>query len=681
MLRRMVSEALERVRLAVAQNPGVPAGFIAVGVALVWVEKDGATNALVWIPGALLIVGLLVVVAVAAPGGIPAAVGGIVAIGAFAGFTAWSYLSILWADVPADAWSGANKTLAYFAIYTLIAIRPWGVRPAAALLGLYSIGVAAIGLWSFLRIDVGADPRLAFIAGRLIEPISYANGNSALFVSAAIPALFLASRRETPVVVRGALLAAVGILVELAALCQSRASLVAAPLVLALYFALAPGRLRSFLSLALVAVAVAASRGELLAVFTAVYGDDVDGARIAETVDAAQRVVLLSGVGLFLAGIAIGLVDRRLLLPSRMVRVLGVCAVVLVLAAGAAGGALFVDRYGDPVDRVSIWWGKFKADEYVSDAGTIHLTSGFGGAGRYALWTVAYRVFERHPIVGVGVDNFGVDWLRERPNTQDNIYPHSIELRTLQQTGLVGAALLSVFLVAALLSALRGIRQRPPLARGVSISALLVLAYWGVHGSVDWLWEIPALSAAAFGSLGLAAALSPTSVWSTATATSWRRLVVPGLATALTVFALATLVPPWLSARHVARALDSVADTDVAYANLARARVLNPFASEPDILGSVVAEQEGDIARQRSLLVQAKSRNRYDWFPHLQIGLIDARRGEMKLGLVSIERALRLNPRDESIRFAAERTRAGRPPSAEEMNTRYIESAASCCRP
>src|SRR5204863_3847250 len=119
----------------------------------------------------------------------------------------------------------------------------------------------------------------------------------------------------------------------------------------------------------------------------------------------------------------------------------------------------FANRYGSPVEHAGVWWDRFVADEYVVDADTPHLTSGFGGAGRYQIWVVALKLFERHPFFGIGVDNFGVDWLRMRPNAQDNVYPHSVELRLLQQVGLVGTALFCVVLVAALLAALRHFRR------------------------------------------------------------------------------------------------------------------------------------------------------------------------------------------------------------------------------
>ena len=98
--------------------------------------------------------------------------------------------------------------------------------------------LAAATLVSLLRAD---DPYSFFIGGRYAEPVGYLNANCALFLSAFWPAVFLASRRETPWWLRGLFLAAAGFLLEQAILPQSRGSLFVFPVVLVLYVALVPG--------------------------------------------------------------------------------------------------------------------------------------------------------------------------------------------------------------------------------------------------------------------------------------------------------------------------------------------------------------------------------------------------------------------------------------------------------
>src|SRR5215217_7418678 len=41
-----------------------------------------------------------------------------------AAYTAWSYLSIAWADQPGPAWDGANRTAMYLVLVALFALWP-----------------------------------------------------------------------------------------------------------------------------------------------------------------------------------------------------------------------------------------------------------------------------------------------------------------------------------------------------------------------------------------------------------------------------------------------------------------------------------------------------------------------------------------------------------------------------
>src|SRR5918912_2969491 len=79
-----------------------------------WAASEGGYPPTVWYPGGLLLLGLLTAAVAGLRGRIariPAPVR--LAIALFAAYTAWSYLSILWADANADAWDGANRTLVY----------------------------------------------------------------------------------------------------------------------------------------------------------------------------------------------------------------------------------------------------------------------------------------------------------------------------------------------------------------------------------------------------------------------------------------------------------------------------------------------------------------------------------------------------------------------------------------
>ena len=126
------------------------------------------------------------------------------------------------------AWDGTNRTLVYLVVFALFAIPAWSRRSAALLLGAFSLGVAAVGAYAFFH-TTASHPLDAFVSGRLAVPLEYPNAVACLYLSALWPALYLAARRATPPVVRGLMLAAAGLLVDLSILCQARGSLVALP--------------------------------------------------------------------------------------------------------------------------------------------------------------------------------------------------------------------------------------------------------------------------------------------------------------------------------------------------------------------------------------------------------------------------------------------------------------------
>lgn len=669
--RAEVDGAVERVVGAVRATPALVPGLVAIFVALVWSALDGATDPLVWIPGGLVIVGLLVVVVVAIPGGLSVGRAGGAAIVLLAAFVVWCFASILWADVEGDAWAGATQTLVYGALFTLFAISPWRPRAVAYVLGTYAVGVAVIGNWAFLTLDSDGHLEASFIEGRLVEPISYANANCGLFVSAGLAALVLASARQTSGFVRGALLASAGTLAELALLTQSRMSLLAVPLTIVLLLVLVRRRARLVVAMIVVALVVAASASSLLDVYAAL----LDETGVQSAVDVAQRALVLSAIALFAVGICWSVVDRRLVVSSQLARLGTIAAVAGSIVVVGAGMAAFLVRYGSPFDQADVWWERFKADETVYDPSTPHLVSGFGGAGRYQIWSVALDLFRERPLTGIGVDNFDTEWLRRRPTDRDLTYPHSVELRLLQQTGLIGTALFVGFLACVSAAGWGAVRRRGD-AQLAAAAAVVVFAYWMVHGSIDWLWEIPALAAPAFASLGLLVGLD---------AGRRRNLSVGAvrlLVALVAAVALVSLVPPWLAEREVRAAVaTSRSPLPGPFAHVDRARTLNPFSEEPDLVGALIAADRGDVRLQRTLLERALERNPHNWYPYVELGLLEARGGHRAQALRWLTHAKLLNPLDRTIQFALDRTRAGNPPSQSAMNDLYVRTADLCCRP
>jgi O-antigen ligase len=79
-----------------------------------------------------------------------------------------------------------------------------------------------------------------------------------------------------------------------------------------------------------------------------------------------------------------------------------------------------------------------------------------------------------------------------------------LPIQTLAELGVVGLALLLVFVGGVALAAARAMRARPALAAG-PVAALVVYI---VHSPLDWDWQMPALSLVAFVLAGLVLALA-----------------------------------------------------------------------------------------------------------------------------------------------------------------------------
>src|SRR5204862_488282 len=81
-----------------------------------------------------------------------------------------------------------------------------------------------------------------------------------------------------------------------------------------------------------------------------------------------------------------------------------------------------------------------------------------------------------------------------------------------------------------------GRRRRTGWGAAAAAAGVGAFTYWLLHGSVDWLWEFPALGAGAFALLGLAAGLAPRRP---ADPRHLARPLVRGLVPAVAVVALA----------------------------------------------------------------------------------------------------------------------------------------------
>jgi O-Antigen ligase len=656
-----MTRALGRLEPSLSKA-GAAIAALLLALFLAWAWLDGGFAATTWLPGTLFVT-VLAAVALFTRGGVlreRPLLGAAVAF--FAVFTVWNAFTIVWADDPAAAWDGTNRTLLYLAVLVVFLVLPYEPRAVPVLLGGYSLGTATLAGIAIVRATTGTNPAQWYIEGRLAWPMDYANGNAALFLAASWPALYLASRREVPPVLRGAFLAATGVLVEASLLCQSRGSLFAVPIVAVLAFAFSPGRLRLLLALALVATAVGVAGPTLLDVYDVVLHQlDSD-----VPVD-ARWLVLATCAALFVVGTALGLADRAVTVPRAVARALAVALSAVALTAVVVGTIALLASYGDPRAQVSGGWDDFKSGRR-DDYRTFHFVSGLG-SNRYDLWRVALLDFERAPVVGIGADNYARSYIAERRYLEEPLYPHSLPLRLLSQTGIVGTLLFTGFLACMLAAAWQAMRRATGFFRGVAVAALALTAYWLLHGAVDWFWEIPALAAPALAALAFAVRVAPV-----VGGPPGRLLKIGAVAAALV--AVATALPAYLAARNVTDAAEQwPSDPQLAFDRLELARKLNPLSDEPDVITAIIAQRLHDPSRERTAWSRALERNPDNWYALLKLSLLDLSAGKREAALRRVAAARQINPLEPIIVLVQRRIRAGRPVTAAEVDRLFLARA------
>jgi tetratricopeptide (TPR) repeat protein len=686
--------SIVKLREVLRESPATVPALGALALFVWWASDQAGYPVTRWAPGTLIVLALLTIALLTAPRrladiSLPLRIA-LLCLGLY---TALSYLSILWADVPGDAWEGANRTLLYLLVFALFSLWRWRGAGAAIVLGTWAVAMIALAIFVLLHVDAAAHPAQLFGDGRLKYPAGYENASAATWAMVVWPALLLAACGRLPWALRGLFAGGAVLLADLALLSQSRGSLYATVAMLILVFALLPARLRTFLVLVPIAIGIGASAPTVLRVGDRLSnGGDVKGA-----LHAAIAAVLLAAAVVGLAVASASAFESRRRFSERTASLLrrAVAASAIAVLVGLIAGGLVAA--GNPIARVEHGWQTFKGGYGANRAGGSRLTGGLG-SNRYDFYRVALDEFSAHPLGGIGVDNFQQQYLVHGRSGETPHYPHSVELRTLTETGVLGLALAVLGLGAALVASSRAwlraaARRADPLGAWVAMAALSGFAYWLVHGSVDWFWEFAGLGAPAFALLGLSCSLAPArSAAGDATTPAGdgrRRAKRPhaGRAKALRVAAIAaavvvalvaclSLAAPWLSELQVEKAAQIWTTAPrKAYSTLEDAASLNPLSDEPYLIAGTIALRFGDFTRADRNFSKALGRTPVDAYAMLERGAIASSAGRRGEALRLLGKAVRLAPRDELAREALALVREGKRIDLEKLNRSILLKA------
>jgi hypothetical protein len=627
----------------------IPGGIV-VFLMIFWAVDNGGFDPSTWYWGALAVLATLAGVLALTRGAAAALPRALkIAIGCFALYVAWSYLSMTWASYAGLALQGSNRALMYLMLFSLMAVLPWRRATAMLVLVGYACAIGIVAFVLLFRFALGSDVASLFFNGRLISPTGYINSTAALFTIGALVAVALGARRGLPGPLRGFLLASASADLMLATTVQSRGWLFTLPIV-GLFVALVAGeRLRTAV------IAVLPAAGTLVAIKPMLKVYLLDDPALTRAAVHAGKIGLLSCAAVFAVGTLTAWVETargRPRLAQTPRRILGTLAVVIALAG--IGGGLVAVSSGHPGSFITKQWHGFTSEPTQSDTQS-HFAE--VGSGRYDIWKSSLSAFRAHPLGGLGQDNFGDWYLTHRHTSEEPLWTHSLELRLLAHTGIIGFLLFAAFLAAALAAALRARRSGDHTHRMLVGAALLPLVVWLVHGSIDWFWEVPALTGPALGFLAVAGRLAlagdgvPVPAPAPAHAGRSRRTRVPrpvvaaGGAVALLAVTV-VLGVPYLAVRELNIATDaSHTDAAAALADFRTAHSLNPLMSDPGMLGGTVALINGRPYEAQTLFRQGLSREPGDWYGWLGRGLASSVVGEEGAARHSFATAHRLDAR------------------------------------
>jgi hypothetical protein len=402
---------------------------------------------------------------------LPRTLPGRLALGGLLLLTLWSALSLRWAPLGGPAIEAVQRLVLYCGALLLAVgvLRTraalCAVEPALAAGATIVIGYGLAGrlLPGIVHLD-----RSRSAGGRLEQPITYWNAEGALAAVGLVLCARMAADRTRPLALRIAAAAATAPLGAAVYLSYSRGAVAGAVLGLAVLVALAPtfGQLRAS-ALTFAAGAAAAAISAALPGVAALEGShpERDGA-----IALVALVLLAGGAGLLAARSGAG-PDRALPHTRR-----------LGPAAGLVAAAVAVGLVSAGLDE------RPTAAELAAGAKAGRLAT--ASSNRYEYWRVGLEAFRRHPITGLGAAGFRVEWLRERSIPEAVRDTHSLEVEIAAELGLVGLVAFATMLSGMVLAAQRALRTGAAMAAGPA-AALLV---WFLHASIDWDWQLPAVS-------------------------------------------------------------------------------------------------------------------------------------------------------------------------------------------
>jgi tetratricopeptide (TPR) repeat protein len=248
--------------------------------------------------------------------------------------------------------------------------------------------------------------------------------------------------------------------------------------------------------------------------------------------------------------------------------------------------------------------------------------------------------------LGVGTHNYEATYfqLRERP-VGDVRQPHALPLEVLSERGLVGGLLFFGFLATCIgTGVVRRFTQLNSEGKAQVGAMVAAVAYWFVHSSAEWFWQLPAVTLPAV--VYLALLVGP-----------WERVEAPpprwparAVGVGVAVLAVAAIVPLYTADRYLAQSFATVSTNPwvalEAVENAQRFNPVDPWLAQRE---GRLRELIGDWPRAEEAYREAIEENPEHFAPHILLARFYEQTGETQKALEAYRQALALNPLDEQI--------------------------------
>jgi len=564
--------------------------------------------------------------------------------GLLTAFTCLAGLSVVWADNAEGAFEDFTRDALYvgvFAVGVLAARRGDARRWVDGLaLGITCVALLALVARLFPSLIDAAKPVGEFKGDvRPSWPIDYWNG-LAVFTALSFPGLLRLATSGSGRLVRGLAVAPAPALAALVYLTSSRTGVAAIAVGLICFVVLTADRNRA------VAAILAGGLGSAVAVALLVHSQAIVGGPLGSS-DAARegRIAALAILGAcLLSGVVYAAVSTRSLPAPRVPRrwrrpLVAVAALVLVAAVVAAHPVARFDSFKKPPPQLGQ---RISNDPYAQ----AHLLSG-GGNGRWQFWSAAVDEWQAHPLLGGGSASYAAWWARHGELSYVTRDAHSLYLEVLGELGPLGLLLLLAMVGVGVTAGWRRTRAAPSTERPALAAATATFAAFAVAAGLDWMWELPAVTAV--GLLALALVTGPATAARSGVQKRYllARLGFVGVALAVIV---AQMIP-LLAQTDIQRSRSAAGrgDLRLALADARDARGRQPWASSPHLQIALVEEQANDLPAAQRAIGAALDRDSSDWRLWLVAARIDARAGDNAAASRELAHAKRLNPRSRVL--------------------------------